>query len=242
MIELTLPRDIRITCRAILFDMDGVLVDSLGLIEEHLRDWAHTHGLNAQEVIAAAPGRTNAELIAQFAPWLDVHTEARIMLDREITEIDGIRACPGASELLEQLPATAWAVVTSGHRPVAVNRLKAARLRSPAVLITADDVQAGKPHPQGYLDAARLLGVAPEDCVIFEDADAGLAAATAAGIRAIAVVPPAGRGPALPADHVVPDLSAVHATIVDERADQLLRPQKSPGPNSWTGGSSARGD
>lgn len=200
------------TCRAVLFDMDGVLVDSLALIEEQLRQWARDRGIDPRVVVELSPGRTNAELVAQVAPHLDAAAEARSLLEQEVATAGDVRACPGALELVAQLPAGSWAVVTSGNRPVARERLRAAGFGEPAVLVSADEVAAGKPDPQGYAMAARLLGVAPEACVVVEDAVAGLRAAAAAGMRAVAVEGDSGPLPA-PHVHAVRSLTQVTAGV-----------------------------
>ncbi|MET9915016.1 HAD-IA family hydrolase [Streptomyces sp. NPDC006476] len=210
-IEITLP-DATMECGAILLDMDGVLVDSLDIIERHLRDWARLRGLDPQHVVALSPGRTNAELVAEIAPHLDATAEARLLTEREIVDTDGITACPGAAPLVQRLTGQAWAVVTSGHRPVAMSRLTTAGLPIPSVLITADDVIIGKPDPEGYLTAARRLGIPPSDCVVIEDAAAGLRAAHAAGMRAIAIEDGKG-GPQAPYDHALESLTLLDVRV-----------------------------
>lgn len=196
------------TCRAVLFDMDGVLVDSMALIEEQLRQWAREHGVDPQVLVDLSPGRTNAELVAQVASHLDAAAEERLLLEQEVATAGDVRACAGALELVAQLPARSWAVVTSGNRPVALARLRAAGFGEPPVLISADDVTAGKPDPQGYEMAARLLGVMPQACVVVEDAVAGLQAAAAAGMRAVAVEGETGPLPA-PRTHAIRSLVQV---------------------------------
>lgn len=200
------------TCQAVLFDMDGVLVDSIALIEEQLRQWAREHGVDPQVLVDLSPGRTNAELVAQVAPHLDAAAEERLLLEQEVATAGDVRACAGALELIAQLPAGSWAVVTSGNRPVAQARLRAAGFDDPAVLISADDITAGKPDPQGYEMAARLLGVVPQACVVVEDAVAGLQAAAAAGMRAVAVEGEAGPLSA-PHAHAVRSLTQVTAEV-----------------------------
>jgi sugar-phosphatase len=197
------------TFKAVLFDMDGVLVDSLDNIERRLRAWAAGHGLDPQHVVDVSPGRTDAELVAELAPHLDAHAEARLMVEQEIVDTDGITACAGAAELIRRLPERSWAVVTSGHRPVALSRLRVAGLPVPRVLVTADDVRAGKPDPEGYLAAARRLRVPPADCLVIEDAAAGLHAAEAAGMRAMAISDGKG-GPYAPYDHLLTSLTQLH--------------------------------
>jgi len=206
-VRLRVPGGV-VECDAVLFDLDGVLVDSLDQIEEQLRAWVTEHGLDADAVVAASPGRTNAELVAEVAPHLDAAAEDARLEAREVAAAGRLRACPGARELLDLLPRSAWAVVTSGARPVALARLAAAGIVVPRVLVAAGDVSVGKPDPQGYRLAARLLGVPPERCVVVEDAVAGLRAAAAAGMRALAV---SADGAALPAPcaHTVRSLAEV---------------------------------
>jgi len=209
-VRLQVPDGV-LDCDAVLFDLDGVLVDSLAQIEEQLRAWATEHGLDAQAVVDASPGRTNPDLVAEVAPHLDPVVEDARLEAREVAAAGRLRACPGGRELLDGLPRGAWAVVTSGARPVALARLAAAGLPVPAVLVAAGDVSVGKPDPQGYRLAARLLGVPPGRCVVVEDAVAGLRAAASAGMRALAV---SADGTALPAPsaHTVRSLSDVTVT------------------------------
>ncbi|MDQ1294073.1 MAG: mannitol-/sugar-/sorbitol-6-phosphatase [Actinomycetota bacterium] len=186
-LEITLPDADPLRCSAILFDMDGVLVDSIPLIEKHLRAWAEHHSLDPRKVIQASPGRTNEELVREVAPHLDPLREGQLLLEREVADVEGLQACPGACRLLGSMPADQWAVVTSGHRPVAMNRLEAAGLPLPGILVTADDVLRGKPDPEGCLSAAHQLGVSPQDCLVIEDAAAGILAARAAGMLSLLV-------------------------------------------------------
>lgn len=210
-LHLKLPRT-ELTCRAVLFDLDGVLVDSLQLIERHLREWAQDHDLDPRPVIAASPGRTNTELVAEVAPHLDATYEAGALLTREINDIDGLTACAGASLVLQSIPDDMWAVVTSGHRPVALGRTRAASLPIPSTLVTADDVCKGKPDPEGYLRAARCLNIDPADCVVIEDAPAGLRAAAAAGMRAIAIADGQG-GPVGEHEHRLDSLAELEVAV-----------------------------
>lgn len=182
---LSAEPDIRLSCDALLFDMDGVLVDSLPTIERHLRDWSLEHGLDPAKVHELSGGRTTRELVQLVAPALDASAEEARLRVREVEDTAGISASPGARSLLAD--AGPWAVVTSGRRAVAEARLHAAGLPVPDVLVTADDVTAGKPDPQGYLQAARRLGAAPGRCVVLEDAAAGLAAGAAAGMTTIEI-------------------------------------------------------
>jgi len=213
-LTIALPSGALIRCRALLFDMDGVLVDSLPTIMQHLRDWALRHGLEPERVIELSHGRNNVELIQTAAPFLDAQQEARRMQQREIDEVGGLVGCTGARELLLALPWDAWAVVTSGYAPVARARLRATRMPIPDVLVTASDVQAGKPDPEGYLTAAARLDVPPEECVVFEDAPAGVAAAHAGGMRVVGIKGTVD-AQVLDTEHTVANLGAVRLLLGD---------------------------
>lgn len=176
-------------CRAILFDLDGVLVDSLALSERILRAWAAARRLDPDAAVIAAHGRRDIDLIRHLAPELDAHAEARAIAAQEEAAAEGLKSCPGASSLLEALPPSRWAVVTSGARRVALARLRAAGLPIPWHVIAAEDIDHGKPNPEGYLKAAALLDSLPRQCLVIEDAQAGVAAARAAGMTCIGVGP-----------------------------------------------------
>lgn len=177
----------RIFCEAILFDLDGVLVNSLPLIERILREWAAEHGLDGDEAVARSHGRRDIDLIALIAPHLNAAREARAIAEREETAFLGLQPVAGASSLLAGLPPGTWGVVTSGTRLVARGRLAAAGLREPAVLLTAEDFERGKPDPEGYLKGAAALSTRPERCVVVEDSEAGVRAALSAGMHCIGV-------------------------------------------------------
>ena len=181
------PPTAQLECDAILFDLDGVLVDSTKCIENTWRTWAKGKGLDPLAVVQAAHGRRAIETIRLMAPLLDATQEAAKLAAHESSATEGVREVPGARALLNELPPTGWAVVTSAVRAVANHRLRLAQLPTPRVMVCADDVANGKPNAEGYLSAATQLGYAPEDCIVVEDAPAGLAAANFAGMRAIAV-------------------------------------------------------
>ncbi len=172
---------------AVLLDLDGVLVDSTAGVERRWRAFAAAHGLDPAAVLAVMHGRRAVDTIRELAPGLPADELAAALLRQEVEEVDGDRALPGAGALLAALPAGRVAIVTSCDLALATARLSATGLPLPAVLVTAEDVPAGKPDPTGYLTGARRLGVAPADCVVVEDAPAGVAAAANAGMRCIAV-------------------------------------------------------
>jgi mannitol-1-/sugar-/sorbitol-6-phosphatase len=204
-------------CRSILFDLDGVLVDSAERVEKTWREWAARHQLDAELVISAAHGRRTVETVALVAPDLDADAELRALETSEATNSDGIYEIPGARDLLEQMPPRRWAIVTSGIRAVAEFRIRHTRLPPPAVMICADEISRGKPDPEGYLAAAEQLGVSPADCVVIEDAPPGIEAAKAAGMRAIAIATTYPPGRLEAADLVVARLADLSvATVGDD--------------------------
>jgi sugar-phosphatase len=174
-------------CKAILFDLDGVLVNSAELVERTWRAWAGRHQLDADKVIAVAHGRRTIETVRIIAPQLNVDAEVAALESSEMITSEGVYEIPGARELLEVLPSERWAVVTSGIRAVAEFRIRYTGLPMPSVMICAEDLSRGKPDPEGYLTAAMRLGQPPKDCIVIEDAPAGIEAAHNAGMRAIAV-------------------------------------------------------
>jgi sugar-phosphatase len=179
---------IRYDCSAVILDLDGVLVDSTALVERQWREWAAARGLEAEPFLRVCHGRRALETIRLAAPELDAEAEVAALMagDQPAGDLE-VRALPGAERLLSQLPDSAWAVATSGPRAAAIARLQAAGLPIPGILICAEDVVQGKPHPEVYLTAAARLGVAPADCLVIEDAPAGIEAARAGGIRVVAL-------------------------------------------------------
>jgi len=172
---------------AVLFDLDGVLVDSTASVERAWRGWAEQHGLLFEDVILHAHGRRTAETIAAVAPHLDAKAEALALEDDEVVRAAEIAPLPGAHGLLRQLAGARWAIVTSGPRKLAGARIEACDFPPPRALVTGDDVAQGKPHPEAYCNAAESLGVTANDCIVFEDAPAGIEAARAAGAMVVAL-------------------------------------------------------
>ncbi|HEY1951336.1 MAG TPA: HAD-IA family hydrolase [Gemmatimonadaceae bacterium] len=174
-------------CRAILFDLDGVLVNSAECVERTWRKWAARHALDGDRVIAFAHGRRTVETVRLVAPELSTDAEVAELESSEAMTAEGVYEVPGARELVQSLPSGRWAVVTSGVRAVADFRIRHTRLPMPPVMICAEDISNGKPDPEGYLAAAGRLGVSARDCIVIEDAPAGIEAARNAGMRAIAI-------------------------------------------------------
>ena len=193
--------------RVVLFDCDGVLVDSDAAVITAWERWAIEHGLSAAAVLAVVHGRRSKDTVTAFLPEPE-RAAALAQIDRyEVDAALGVEALPGARELLASMPPSAWAVVTSGRRELALARIAAAGLPLPAVLITADDVRRGKPEPEGYLAAAGRLGAPAGAAVVVEDTAAGIKAARAAGASAVLGVGP--RSVEAAPDAVVADLRAV---------------------------------
>jgi sugar-phosphatase len=172
----------------LLFDLDGVLVDSGDAVQRAWRWWAGEHDLDWTVVEPVIHGRPSREAVAALLPGVDAAAESRRIEDFQTYDLDGVTAVPGARELLAGWPPDRLAVVTSASIPLATARLRYARVPVPRVLVTPERVSAGKPDPEGYLVAARELRAAPEQCVVLEDAPAGVAAGRAAGMRVIGVL------------------------------------------------------
>ena len=176
-----------ILCRGVLFDLDGVLADSTPAVARVWTIWANRHGFNPEETVRRAHGRPSITTIRELLPNGEHAAENAIVERMEIEDIEGVVALPGAAELLQALPPTRWTVVTSCTRPLALVRLRVAGLPIPERLVTSTDITNGKPHPEPYLKGAALLGLKAKDCVVFEDAPAGIRAGKAAGARVIAL-------------------------------------------------------
>lgn len=200
------------TCRAILFDLDGVLVDSRECIELVWCAWAAARGLDPAPFLAVAHGRRISETVRLVAPSLDARAEADVLDRMEERETRGLTAVQGAAALVGRLAAGQWAVVTSGSRIVASLRLRTAGLPIPDVFVTSDDVRKGKPDPEPYLTAAARLGVRPADCLVFEDSPTGLAAAHAASMRVVALLTTHRAVALAGAEATIPSLVAVAVT------------------------------
>ncbi|HME36355.1 MAG TPA: HAD family hydrolase [Candidatus Sulfotelmatobacter sp.] len=175
------------SCSAILFDLDGVLVDSTRAVDREWREWARRKGVDADAVMAIAHGVRTIEVIRRVAPHLDAEAEANAIEKHEAADQRGVTVMPGAADLLRSIPEGRWGVVTSGSRLLATNRLRFCGLPVPKVLVTADDVTHGKPHPEPYLKGAGSLRFDPADCLVIEDAPAGIQSARAGGMKVIGI-------------------------------------------------------
>ena len=208
-------------CSALLFDLDGVLVDSHAVVERASRSWALRHKLDPEMVLRVAHGRRSSDTVKAVAPHLDATVEAAWIDAAELGDVEGLTVVPGAGELLAALPPNRWTVVTSCGRALAARRLTAVGLPVPPLIVTSEDVSKGKPAPDGYRLGAERLGLDAGVCVAFEDAPAGIAAARGAGARVIGLTTMLA-GPELTragADATIPDFSALR---VHQERDALI--------------------
>jgi sugar-phosphatase len=198
---LTLP------CPAVLFDVDGTLVDSTPLVERAARQWAAEYDIDPDEFLAGAHGRRTSDRIADFLPPERVREATERLDSLEAAGTEAVTALPGARELLSAMDGLPWAVVTSMDPVQLKARTEAAGIPLPGVVVTASDVNVGKPDPSGYLLAARRMDADPRACVVIEDAPAGIAAGRAAGATVVAVTTSHDPSELTGADLIVPDLT-----------------------------------
>jgi sugar-phosphatase len=201
-----------IHCKGILFDMDGILISSIGSVERSWTKWALMRGIDPEHACRVAHGCRSIETVALLRPDLDPESENTIIEDLEIEDTDGVEVLPGALELLNALPPDCWTIVTSATAPLARVRLAASGIPVPDRFITAESVSQGKPHPAPYLAGAALLGFAPEECVVFEDAASGALAGRAAGCTVVATT----------FSHSIESLAAAHYLIPDLTGVEVL--------------------
>ena len=202
-------------CSAILFDLDGVLVDSTRSVSRLWRRWATENSIDPEKVLAIAHGVRTVEVVQRLAPHLDVEAEVQRIERRESEDTDGVAVMPGATDLIRSIPDGRWCVVTSGTRLLAAARLRLAGLPTPRVLVTADEVSNGKPHPEPYLKGAQLLGFDPVDCLVIEDAPAGIQSAHAGGMKAIGLASTFPASELHEADAVVSALQQIRVGVQD---------------------------
>ncbi|GGV65791.1 HAD-IA family hydrolase [Streptomyces massasporeus] len=210
-----------LTARALLLDMDGTLVNSDASVERVWRRWAERHGLDGDEVMKVVHGRqgyASMALLLPERPMEQNHADNARMLAEETADTDGVVAIPGAPEFLASLAGLPHALVTSADVPLSTARMTAAGLDLPEVRVTAESVGASKPDPEGFLKGAAELGIAPGDCVVFEDSGAGIAAGRAAGMTVVGIGP---RAAIHEPDVVVEDLTQVRVEAVGDGTIRL---------------------
>ena len=209
------------TFAAFLFDMDGTLLDSIPSANRAWSAWAARHGVNFEEMRKHMHGMRAVETIRRWGPaHLDVEAEYAALTIAEMEDVDDITAISGAEAFLAALPVDRWALVTSAPRALALRRIEAAGLPMPPLLVTADEVTNGKPAPDCFLMAAEKLGVSPQDCLVWEDAPAGIAAAKAAGMACI-VIGATHTHPIETDNPVIPGYDALEVVVEPGRGLQL---------------------
>jgi sugar-phosphatase len=202
-----------ITVRGILFDMDGVLISSTGADERCWMRWARHHGMEGSFSLQSTHGRRAVDTLRDLRPDLDPVPEIRRLEDYDAADHDGLIILPGVERLLASLPPDRWTIVTSASTRLIEERVRYAGLPLPSVLVPAEAVANGKPHPEPYQAGARLLGLAPGDCLVIEDSPAGVASGKAAGCRVLAVLTSHASEELSVADWQVRSLEQVTATV-----------------------------
>jgi sugar-phosphatase len=209
---------VKIATKGLLFDMDGVLISSIGSVVRSWRIWTKEYGIPGWETYEVPHGKRAIDIIRELRSDLDeagVLAGLRQIEEIEIIDTADLQVLPGARELLESLSPERWSIVTSATRRLLLGRLEAAGLPIPARIIAADDVVNGKPHPEPYMTGAKLLGFDPADCIVFEDAPAGVGAGLAAGSRVIGVLGTHAVEDLAAATWIVPSLAGVTARSVE---------------------------
>ena len=184
----TMTASRNLSCKAVLFDMDGTIVDSTRVVELAWGRWAERHDIPLQSVLSFSHGRPTIATMQHFFPARDHTEELEEMARYEEAEFEGIVAVPGAAQLVHALQNHPWAIVTSAWRTLAEARVIAAGLPLPNVIVPVDEIRNGKPHPEGFLRAAEQLGVAPEECLVFEDTRPGIEAGLNAGMQVVGLL------------------------------------------------------
>jgi sugar-phosphatase len=208
-----------IRCKGILFDMDGILISSIGSVERSWTKWAHLRGVDPALARKTAHGRRAIETIAKLRPDLDSEKELKVIEDIEVEDNEGLTVLPGVLGLLAALPSDRWTVVTSATERLARIRLAAGGIPVPKHLVTAEQVTRGKPHPEPFLAGAALLGIAPAECVVFEDSSSGASAGRSAGCTVVATTFSHPAEFLDTAHYLLPDLTGIRVEIA---ADQIV--------------------
>jgi sugar-phosphatase len=218
---------VKVETKGLLFDMDGVLISSIGSVVRCWRVWAEMYGIPGWEKYEIPHGTRAIDIIRQLRPDLDeagVQEGLRVIEDLEIEDTFDLKVLPGVRDLLASLPPERWSIVTSATRRLMLGRLKAAELPLPARVIAGDDVVHGKPHPEPYMTGAKLLGFSPADCVVVEDAPAGVGAGIEAGCRVLGVLGTHKAAQLTACTWIVPSLTAVVARTNPEGLELELEP------------------
>jgi len=210
--------------RGILFDMDGVLVSSLGSVERSWERWAEARGIDRELAIRTAHGRRAIETVRLLRPDLNDMEELLWLERMEIDDKVGLETLAGVERILENLPEKYWTVVTSATERLARSRMEAAGIRVPARIVSADVVAHGKPHPEPYRKGAELLGLAPAECLVIEDSASGAQAGHAADCKVLATLYSHSFDSLMGADWIVHSLDDVHVLVAGDSLDIRFTP------------------
>lgn len=213
---------IQIQCKGVLFDMDGILVSSLGSVERSWSKWAQLRKVDSDLTCQTAHGRRAIETIGIMRPDLDAEQELKVIEDIEVEDNEGLTVLPGVLAMLAALPEDRWTVVTSATERLARVRMAVGGVPVPRQLVAADFVTRGKPHPEPFLTGAALLGFAPQDCVVFEDSASGAQAGRAAGCTVVATTFSHSVESLEAAHYLVEDLTGLNVTVLPDGAGLLL--------------------
>jgi len=213
---------VQIQCKGVLFDMDGILVSSLGSVERSWSKWAELRGVSPELTCRTAHGRRAIETVAIMRPDLNAEQELKVIEDIEVEDNEGLTVLPGVLAMLSALPADRWTVVTSATERLARARMGVGGVPLPQKLVAADFVTRGKPHPEPFLTGAALLGFDPKDCVVFEDSASGAKAGRAAGCTVVATTFSHPVESLDAAHYLVEDLTGMNVTVLPGGAGLLL--------------------
>jgi sugar-phosphatase len=202
--------------RGLLFDMDGVLISSLGSVERSWKKWGEMHGVDGALAIKAAHGRRAIETIRMLRPDIDANAGLKIIEDIEIADTHGLEILAGVRRLLDTIPQKYWTIVTSATESLARARLAYAGIPLPGRFVTADMVKKGKPDPEPYLKGAQILGRPPAECTVIEDSASGANSGHAAGCKVLATLFSHSMEELAAADWIVPSLEDVRAVVLPE--------------------------
>jgi sugar-phosphatase len=214
---------VQIHCKGILFDMDGILISSLGSVERCWTKWALMRGVDPVYACSIAHGCRSIDTVARLRPDLSAEAENKIIEDMEVEDTEGITVLPGVLKLLAALPSDRWTVVTSATERLARVRMAAGGIPVPERFVAGEQVTQGKPHPQPFLAGAALLGFAPEECVVFEDAASGTKSGRAAGCTVVATTFSHPIEVLDAADYLIEDVTGVEVATLPDDAGLVLK-------------------
>ena len=212
----TLLASVALSVRGVLFDMDGVLISSTEADERCWLRWARFHGMEGTFSIQSTHGKRSIDTLRELRPDLDPMTERKRLEDFDAEDPGAVIVLPGVKPLIASLPANAWTIVTSAPKSLMRNRLMSTGILMPQRFVAADDVSHGKPHPEPYERGARVLGLEPSECLVIEDAPAGIKAGKDAGCKVLAVLSSHTPVELTDADWIVPSLEHVTAAPADD--------------------------